>query len=126
MGHIKHNIDVVVTGDYNTKGLEALRDLKRRMDEDNKGHYLIESEVCVNGTITFVFVPDGSKEGWAESNEADAFRQEMRDIAREHCKWDDCLYARFGGDDRHTQIDVAYGDGTQRFAGNDDDVEWGE
>lgn len=34
----------------------------------------------VNSYVTYAFLPDGSKEGWPESNDGDRYRQQFADL----------------------------------------------
>jgi len=72
------------------------------------------SPEVVNGSRSFFIPPDGSKEGWEESHEGDARREEFKKWLREQ-EYEDgsspisWVEVWFGGDDRDAKI-VSHGD----------------
>lgn len=97
MGYIRHHSIVVTSFDkeyisesYN----EAVKQFGSLVSE------LIESQT--NGYVTFFIAPDGSKEGWTPSNEADVKRAEYISFLKEcdcvsYCEFfygDDCGQAK--------------------------------
>jgi hypothetical protein len=68
------------------------------------------AEDDVNGWCTFVVFPDGSKEGWPESDEGDRQRAKFREWlhAEGCCRWVEVSY----GDEEPNIVDShRYGDG---------------
>lgn len=62
------------------------------------------SLLMVNGQCqTWLLGPDGSKEGWEESDRGDAFRQRFLEAAA-LCERSSVLHWTMGGDDGVTQI----------------------
>lgn len=55
----------------------------------------------VNNYVTYVFAPDGSKEGWADSDLGDQYRQQFADLFADKDGWSapDVVIVRYGGDD---------------------------
>ncbi len=103
MGYIKHTAAIAVG--YNE---HYDKDKQREIDEAWAG--FIESvpekyralivgpiKTLTNGDATYLFAPDGSKEGWDTSTEADEQRERFVEFAIS-IGWD-TLDARFGGDD---------------------------
>lgn len=65
---------------------------------------------AVNGGLTYFMAPDGSKEGWPESDEFDHLRQRFIAAALT-CEFPDILHVQLGGDERlpiiHFSTDLA-------------------
>lgn len=81
MGTINHNaLIVTVTSDNCIEVFDAWL-----LEEKLTG--FIKSPVVVNGTVTYFFYPDGSKEGWGESDEGDALRQKVVDWMQAQSSW---------------------------------------
>lgn len=57
-----------------------------------------------NSQATFFIAPDGSKEGWADSNKADEARQEFMDWMLPNDNYCDYVEVRFGGDNEYEAI----------------------
>ena len=53
----------------------------------------------MNGSVTWTFVVDGSKEGWATSDLADVLRDRFIE-ACESCQYTDVVLLTMGGDDK--------------------------
>ena len=68
MGYIKHHAIVVTTWD--TDLVPKLLESAHKMDLE----VLCSQPTYVNGYTTIVLCPDGSKEGWDESDRGDAAR----------------------------------------------------
>lgn len=74
MGNIKHHA-IVVTSDSKEKANMAHKKAKELFKETVSE--LISSEY--NGYYSFFIAPDGSKEGWPESEKADLRRKQFND-----------------------------------------------
>lgn len=70
MGVIQHNAVIATTWDY--KFYERLKGL---IDAGYLQGYFFCGEPVVNGYRTIVLLPDGSKEGWVESDRGDEQRK---------------------------------------------------
>ena len=57
-----------------------------------------------NGQSSFFIAPDGSKEGWATSNNGDNARKEFLDWLQKADNYCDYVEVIFGGDDEHERI----------------------
>lgn len=71
MGTINHNAIIATTWD--PKIFDAL------LTWVNKRAQFIKNSSMMNGYQTLVLVPDGSKEGWANSSQGDVLRNEFID-----------------------------------------------
>jgi len=96
MGYIKHHAIIVTAGDKGNAntGKQKAESLGLECTE------IVGSRI--NGYYTFVIIPDGSKEGWADSNKGDEARAEWIKWARSAYTsgvWLDWALVRFGGDD---------------------------
>ena len=101
MGYIRHDAVIVTSGksltDCHEKAVEFCGDLV--------------SEVIhsINGQESFFIAPDGSKEGWFESDNAESNRQHFlrwlkENSGDEHSFWPDYLFLNFGGDGNEAVI----------------------
>ena len=104
MGYIKHNAIIVTVCDEEVTKVIFNKALKLF------GKMVTKPEEGINGYLSFVVLPDGSKEGWEESNNFDEARDEffdwlMHEPAPESISIDklssyvDVVEVRFGGDD---------------------------
>ena len=82
MGTIQHNVVIATTWDENLYN-KAIKWL----DKNAKGSYTTYAS-NVNGYQTIFVGPDGSKEGWASSDEADKLRDEFISFIDHERFWD--------------------------------------
>ena len=103
MGTMNHNAVIATTWD----GKEVER-IKKFTELNNSALFLFSNEVT-NGYITVVLVPDGSKEGWEESDDGDDLRE--RFIKKlEQANYDD-------GSNPWDWIEVGFGEYGQKVLG---------
>lgn len=104
MGYIRHQ-GILCTGSDNS-GIGG------KHDTDLAREKAIElglpcSEI-VHGTInsctSFLIAPDGSKEGWSESDAQEERRKEWIKWARKSGHWMDWVCVSFGGDNAHIAL----------------------
>lgn len=104
MGYIRHNAIIVTDWDINrvkiahTKAREIFETLRSKEFEVSAN---IVSEIVrgiTNGQASFFIAPDGSKEGWPHSDNADKARGEFLDWLKESHQYCDYVEIRFGGD----------------------------
>lgn len=115
MGHIRHHMIVVTSWDQGL--LEEAKVTARRIfhreffpnyrDADNLVSETIDS--LTNGYSTFFIAPDGSKEGWSESEDGDCARKCFIEWlkTKQHEDGSSALrYAEifYGDDDRQSEI----------------------
>lgn len=82
MGIINHNAIIATT--WNTEVFGKVSEFTK----NNNPNVFLLSDKQINGYRTIVLVPDGSKEGWPESDEFDDLRD--RFIKKlESCAYDD-------------------------------------
>lgn len=111
MGYIRHEAVIAVLFAHDepeNAELEALRaDMTRGADEDGNscdyGRFLLGPAKGVNGYTTWVFAPDGSKEGWDFSRRMDKYRERFIAIVKKS-RYSDVVHLQLGGDDRETII----------------------
>lgn len=94
MGYIRH--DAIVATSWNEDHLR-----KARTKAEELG--LEVSELVagrMNGQQAFLIAPDGSKEGWQDSDDGDAQREAWKSWMRaQEEMWVDWAHVNFGGDD---------------------------
>lgn len=74
MGIVNHNTVIATTWDKKTFGA-ALEWCRRNLPEHR--YIWQDAEPALNGYRTLVLLPDGSKEGWSESDVGDAQRDTL-------------------------------------------------
>ena len=111
MGYIKHDTIVVTAwadiAAIHGKAVELLGDIGGA--NPDRGINLVSPIVgpFVNGQASFFVAPDGSKEGWDTSDNAEAARRDFLDWFQRDCRtYAQALVARFGGDDDQTTVSV--------------------
>jgi hypothetical protein len=102
MGYIAHDAVLVVTESYREGGLPDLHAFRSQMPDDLRRLVIGPVETAINSSFAYAFLPDGSKEGWKTSDEADEWRDHFRDLFRfkheDGSSPDDVVSIRFGGD----------------------------
>lgn len=104
MGIINHNA-VIATTQINNKYVELQNWVINDCTPEQQKMFLF-GPMTINGTQTVTLVPDGSKEGWSESEIGDALRQSLIDRL-EQDKYDD-------GSSPWKWIEVGYGEYGQK------------
>ena len=95
MGYIRHNAIIVTT--WNEARMGAAVDQAYAIGLKIIG----PSAEAINGYQTMVIVPDGSNEGWDESDVGDVKRQDFRDWLDTHINGD--------GSSSYEWVEIAYG-----------------
>lgn len=96
MGYIAHDAVIVTTADFRPGGLPDMDAFRESMPEEFRRLVIGPIDTAVNMTKCYVFLPDGSKEGWATSYEGDEWREKF--CALFNGSPDDVVAIRFGGD----------------------------
>lgn len=105
MGYIQHDAVVAVISGYDEETHAAIARFREELPEEFR-HLLVGPVVGVNDYRTYLFAPDGSKEGWEHSDEAESWRESFAALARGK-RYDDgsgsgnVIHVRFGGDYGH-------------------------
>lgn len=107
MGYIRNDAVVAIVykpfpDEKHVGFLAHMAALRSEMGERYE-HLLVGPIQGVNCVETWFFAPDGSKEGWQDSNQADVFRAKFVEIVL-RTEYPDLVHLRFGGDDRETTI----------------------
>ena len=105
MGYIKHEA-VIITATNHYKGdgeitypvRDAIEALRAEMPEKIARLLSPMLGVGVNGTYSYCFAPDGSKEGWPDSSEGDEWRERVIQTALKADEWINVVHLAFGGD----------------------------
>lgn len=97
MGYIKHNAIIVTCWD--SEKIVAAGDFARELGLCVLG----PSPEAINGYRTILICPDGSKEGWADSDQGDERREALRTrlVAENSFEWCEVSY---GHDDGTAEI----------------------
>lgn len=102
MGVIKHSTIVIIGWDkaYMENVLNKAKEVfNKHFGEEFSGEQLVSNLVpsIMNGDFSFFLAPDGSKEGWEQSNQGDSAREEFVEYLS---KQEQCYYIEvdFGGD----------------------------
>jgi hypothetical protein len=97
MGYIAHDAVIAVISDYDTEAIAAIEDFRKRAGEYSK--YILGPTEGINGYNTYVFTPDGSKEGWGPSDTCDQLREAFIAVATKAGHgYGSVVHVRFGGD----------------------------
>ena len=104
MGYIRHNAIIVTSSKRD--GLEAAANHARELGLTVIG----PSEPLMNRYQTILVVPDGSNEGWAESDAGDAQRAAFRkwleeQVYEDGSSWLEWAEVAFGRDDRMAVVE---------------------
>jgi hypothetical protein len=94
MGYIQHDAVIVVTTRHSLT-LELL-DFRQSLIGSGLDPYLVGPVHAANIYESWIFAPDGSKEGWEFSDKANAARARFEQIAV--AAGADVVHVRFGGD----------------------------
>ena len=116
MGYIKHD-GITVTG-WKDEHLKRARD---KAVELGLIVTELQKEPGVNGYLSFLICPDGSKEGWEDSDEHENAREAWKDWVDEESSyqglptyaWDTVMFinwihVRYGGDDEEMAFIVEH------------------
>jgi hypothetical protein len=102
MGWIAHDAVLVATETFRPGGLPDIDAFRAEMPEEFRQLVIGPVEGAANGTVYYVFLPDGSKEGWDTSDEGNEWRKRFRDLFtyqyEDGSSPDDVVSVRFGGD----------------------------
>lgn len=74
MGRIVHDAIVVTTVDFRPGGLPDIDTFRASLPEDFRPLVVGPIPAPIGGYVSYAFLPDGSKEGRAASNEGDDYR----------------------------------------------------
>lgn len=99
MGTMHHNAVIATT--WNEKQVDKARAWVAKLPDPWRQLFLFGMGV-VNGQQTVVMIPDGSKEGWGESDKGDNYRAEFRSWIAEQAYED--------GSNPWDVIEVAFGE----------------
>jgi hypothetical protein len=93
VGYIKHEAVIATIWEGRNKAIEAWRD---SLSERERGLVAGPLIAFANGDATYVIAPDGSKEGWADSNRGEELREQFIRLVK-NAKGD-YVHVAFGGD----------------------------
>lgn len=102
MGYVAHDAVLVTTETYREGGLPDIDAFRAEMPEEFRRLVIGPVQTAVNGTVCYAFLPDGSKEGWPQSDEGDLWRGRFKALFRfaydDGSSPDDVVEVRFGAD----------------------------
>jgi hypothetical protein len=114
MGRIVHDAIVVTTTDFRPEGLPDIQAFRDTLPEHFRQLVVGPIPAPLNGYVSYAFLPDGSKEGWGASDEADDYRSQFAALFSHRYEdgstHDEVVAIRFGDDhrDEHTEPDAHY------------------
>lgn len=106
MGYTRHHAILVTSWDR--KKIEEIRDhLREHAGIGDLASEIVDSRI--NGYATLMIAPDGSKEGWAESEEGNQDRAEFMTYLRTHDYYDgssplDWVLVQYGDEARDQRV----------------------
>lgn len=103
MGYIRHDVTLIATNPDRPGGLPDIDAFRESMPEQWRPLIVGPIPGVINGDVFYAFLPDGSKEGWGDSEEGDNRRAEFRALFTTHAyedgsSADDVVTVSFGGD----------------------------
>jgi hypothetical protein len=112
MGYVKHNAAIVTNWDFKKlesahKKAKEIYAAKFEPDVMVRDAARLVSDIIhgiTNSQASFFIAPDGSKEGWADSNKSDEARTEFLDWLLKNDNFSDYIEVRFGGDDEYDTV----------------------
>ena len=104
MGYINHRATIITYFNFPDKEPDLLRNFIASLPKESQ-EKLIVRDAAVNGYRLLIIPPDGSKEGWRESDETDTLADLIVERAT-HTKgvFADCVTVAFGGDEPSARI----------------------
>jgi hypothetical protein len=100
MGYIRHDAIVVTGEDYESRAYMTEAHAKAQGVFAGSNVYVSGlTPVAVNGSQSFLIAPDGSKEGWSNSDEGDERRAAYIEWLLANDTLVDWVAVNFGGDD---------------------------
>lgn len=104
MGYVAHDAVIVTTSDAR-KEFPDIEAFRASLPEKFRPLVIGPIEAPMNGYISYAWLPDGSKEGWDDSNEADEHRARFVALFDQRYEdgssHDDVVQVRFGEDHAH-------------------------
>lgn len=110
MGYMRHNMILsVINGDMDGGGELTGKVVRFRQLLPQEWQHLLIGPIpgVRNAYVSFVFLPDGGKEGWEASDEGDNYRRRFLNLfpLNEEGNADVLIvHARFGGDEAFTEL----------------------
>lgn len=99
MGTIIHDAVLVVIDSDSAPDVSAFRD---SLPEEFRPLVVGPVAGVANGTVSFAFLPDGSKEGWPDSDDGDRYRAQFLELFSAAFV-SDVVSLRFGGSCYHDE-----------------------
>ena len=116
MGYIAHHAIIITSGgDQTALGNDLRTAVTSDGSDDLTGLLIGPTPSVTNGYVSWVVVPDGSKEGWETSDAGDALRDRVVAVCRRHGV--DFAEVRFGGDDYDMALVTRHGGDDESFPG---------
>ena len=107
MGYFAHDVVIATVSDYVYSGHSDIgppdvEGFRESLPEEFRALVVGPVRSTMNGYLNFVFLPDGSKEGWSHSAMADEYRERFIELFSERYEDGsspfDVVAVRFGGD----------------------------
>lgn len=105
MGYMAHHTVIVTADDYvlDEQYLPDVDGFRANLPDEWQQLVTGPHQAIVNGYVTWMFLPDGSQEGWDTSDEGDEYRQQFADLFairhEDESTPFDVVVVRFGGDE---------------------------
>lgn len=107
MGYMRHH--AIIATSWDEKHLLPAHVKARDLFEGTKAYVSEITPPAQNGYVSFFVAPDGSKEGWADSDIAEAARDAFvfwleQQRYEDHSSWLDWVEVQFGDDEGDTRV----------------------
>ncbi len=104
MGSIRHDAVIVTTSEFRPGGLPDVDAFRDSLPEHFRSLVVGPVHAAFNGYVSYAFLPDGSKEGWAPSDECSEYRARFAELfSHQHSDGstpDEVVSLSFGEDHR--------------------------
>jgi len=103
MGYIRHRAAIAIFfREEDTRDLEGVRAEMKQHQNPELPDCILGPCKGVNGYLTYVFAPHGSKIGWETATVCERYRARFIEAARDH--YADVIEVQVGGDDGESKI----------------------
>lgn len=105
MGYVRHDAVIVTVGDYEELH-QKVAEFRDSLPEEFQRLVVGPVESVSNFYYSYVFLPDGSKEGWKPSDDGDLYREKFVRIFNSFERSNDIVKVTYGGDSDAVSVEM--------------------